>query len=101
MSISGADPLNLVGVIVPGAKVPALSGNRVLYLDGIAVATLVGGDICALRSAPAVVEAFLYQIAQPAGTADSSDRPEAVRLSATAALVRILTADGHIRPEGY
>jgi len=48
-----------------------------------------------------VVEAFLYQIAQPAGTADSSDRPEAVRLSATAALVRILTADGHIRPEWY
>ena len=28
-----------------GAKVPALAGNRVLYLDGIAVATLVGGAV--------------------------------------------------------
>jgi ATP-dependent Lhr-like helicase len=31
--------------MLPGAKVPALSGNRVLYLDGIAVATLVGGSV--------------------------------------------------------
>ena len=45
VSVSGADPLNLVGVILPGAKVSALAGNRVLYLDGIAVATLVGGQI--------------------------------------------------------
>jgi ATP-dependent helicase Lhr and Lhr-like helicase len=45
LSVSGADPLNLVGVILPGAKVPALAGNRVLYLDGVAVATLIGGAI--------------------------------------------------------
>ena len=44
VSVSGADPLNLVGVIRPGAKVPALN-NRVLYRDGVAVATLVGGEI--------------------------------------------------------
>jgi ATP-dependent Lhr-like helicase len=45
VSISGADPLNLVGVIAPGEKVPALLNNRVLYRDGIAVATLTGGEI--------------------------------------------------------
>ena len=45
VAVSGADPLNLVGVIVPGAKVPALTSNRVLYRDGVAVASLVGGDI--------------------------------------------------------
>ncbi len=45
LSVSGADPLNLVGVILPGAKVPALAGNRILYLDGVAVATLIGGMI--------------------------------------------------------
>ena len=45
VSVSGADPLNLVGVILPGAKVPALAGNRVLYLDGIAVAALIGGAV--------------------------------------------------------
>jgi ATP-dependent Lhr-like helicase len=45
IAVSGADPLNLVGVIAPGAKVPALLSNRVLYRDGVAVATLVAGEI--------------------------------------------------------
>jgi ATP-dependent Lhr-like helicase len=45
VSISGADPLNLVGVIAPGAKVPALLNNRVLYRDGVAIATLTAGEI--------------------------------------------------------
>jgi len=45
ISLSAADPLNLVGTIVPGPKVPALTGNRVLYRDGIAIAALIGGEI--------------------------------------------------------
>jgi ATP-dependent Lhr-like helicase len=45
LSLSAADPLNLVGVIVPGAKVPALTGNRVLYRDGVAVAALSSGEV--------------------------------------------------------
>src|SRR5205814_6569611 len=44
ISLSAADPLNLVGSIVPGAKVPALTNNRVLYRDGIAIAALVAGE---------------------------------------------------------
>ena len=39
--ISGVDPLNLCGTLLPGDKVPALAGNRVLFRDGVAVATLV------------------------------------------------------------
>jgi ATP-dependent Lhr-like helicase len=54
VSVSGADPLNLVGVIAPGAKVPALLNNRVLYRDGVAIATLTGGEITWLEDlAPA------------------------------------------------
>jgi ATP-dependent Lhr-like helicase len=45
VSISGADPLNLVGIVVTGPKVPAVTSNRVLYRDGIAVAFLSGGEI--------------------------------------------------------
>jgi ATP-dependent Lhr-like helicase len=45
VSVSGADPLNLVGVIAPGTKVPALLNNRVLYRDGVAIATLTAGEI--------------------------------------------------------
>ncbi len=35
VSISGADPLNLVGTLLPGARIPALANNRILYRDGI------------------------------------------------------------------
>ena len=45
ISVSGADPLNLVGIITPGARLPALTGNRVLYRDGLPVATLAGGEV--------------------------------------------------------
>jgi ATP-dependent Lhr-like helicase len=36
--VSAADPLNLVGIIVPGERVPANSGNVVAFRDGVAVA---------------------------------------------------------------
>ncbi len=45
VSVSGADPLNLAGILLPGLKVPALTGNRVLYRDGATIAALVGGEI--------------------------------------------------------
>jgi len=44
VSLSAADPLNLAGIITPGPKVPALTNNRVLYRDGVPVATLTGGQ---------------------------------------------------------
>jgi ATP-dependent Lhr-like helicase len=42
--ISAADPLNLVGIVTPGAKVPALPGNRILYRDGVPTAVLAGKE---------------------------------------------------------
>ena len=45
VAVSGADPLNLAGILLPGAKVPALTSNRVLYRDGATIAALVGGEI--------------------------------------------------------
>lgn len=41
--ISGVDPLNLCGTLLAGDKVPALAGNRLLFRDGVAIATLVAG----------------------------------------------------------
>ena len=43
--ISGVDPLNLCGTLLPGEKVPALAGNRILFRDGLPVATVVAGKI--------------------------------------------------------
>jgi ATP-dependent Lhr-like helicase len=34
--VNATDPLNLVGLIVPGERVPALRTNRVMYIDGVA-----------------------------------------------------------------
>jgi ATP-dependent Lhr-like helicase len=43
VSLSAADPLNLTGIVTPGARVPALTKNRVLYRDGVPVAVHAGG----------------------------------------------------------
>ena len=43
--IAAADPLNLVGVTTPGARVPAVIGNAVLYRNGSPLASLEGGQL--------------------------------------------------------
>jgi ATP-dependent Lhr-like helicase len=45
VSVSAADPLNLVGTVLPGPRLPALATNRVLLRDGVAIAALVAGEI--------------------------------------------------------
>ena len=45
VSLSGADPLNLVGIVTPGSRLPALNSNRVLYRDGVPIALLAGGEV--------------------------------------------------------
>ncbi len=42
VSVSAADPLNLLGIVTPGERLPALSGNRVLYRDGEPIAVWEG-----------------------------------------------------------
>jgi len=44
VSLSASDPLNLVGILTPGARVPALASNRILYRDGVPIAVQVGGE---------------------------------------------------------
>jgi ATP-dependent Lhr-like helicase len=45
ITISAADPLNLVGIIVPGERVPAISGRFVAFRDGVAVEAPGHGSI--------------------------------------------------------
>jgi hypothetical protein len=42
VSVSGADSLNLAGILMPRPKLPALAGNRVLYRDDMPIAFLEG-----------------------------------------------------------
>ena len=44
ISISAADPLNLVGIITPGNRITAHTSNRVLYHDGVPIAALESGE---------------------------------------------------------
>lgn len=43
LAVSAVDPLNQLGTLLPGNKVPALPGNRLLYRDGVPLAVLVAG----------------------------------------------------------
>ena len=52
IALSGADPLNLQGILTPGPRIAALTSNRVLFLDGSPIAALESGEICKFADAP-------------------------------------------------
>lgn len=43
ISVSAADPLNLIGIITPGGRVTAHTANRILYRNGEPVTVLESG----------------------------------------------------------
>ena len=43
--VSGADPLNLLGHVVAGPRVPALASARIAFRDGVPVATRIAGEV--------------------------------------------------------
>jgi len=43
--ISAADPLNVIGIVTPEARVPAIHSNRLLFRDGLALAALEAGEL--------------------------------------------------------
>jgi ATP-dependent helicase Lhr and Lhr-like helicase len=45
ITLSAADPLNLQGILTPGARIPAFTANRILFRDGLPVAALESGEI--------------------------------------------------------
>jgi ATP-dependent Lhr-like helicase len=56
VAVCGSDPLNLTGFIVPGERVPALPGNRILFRDGAPVAISAGGSVKFLACADDCVQ---------------------------------------------
>ena len=50
VSLSAADPLNLLGIVTPGARLPALAGNRFLLRDGLPLAIHAAGQTQFLES---------------------------------------------------
>jgi ATP-dependent Lhr-like helicase len=56
VSVSGADPLNLIGILTPGPRLAALGGNRLLFRDGVPLAVAAGGAVQFLASLDAAQE---------------------------------------------
>ena len=52
IAISASDPLNLVGIITPGGKIPAIYSNRILFKDGEPIMTKVGKEINLIQKQP-------------------------------------------------
>ena len=70
VAISAADPLNLVGIVTPGDRVPALATNRIVYEDGIPLAVLEAGEVRPLAGysperAQEIAEALTRKPASP------------------------------------
>ncbi|MDE0510351.1 MAG: DEAD/DEAH box helicase [Gammaproteobacteria bacterium] len=72
--ISATDPLNLVGVILPGDRIPALHTNRVLFRNGLPVAKQLNGvTTCLTDVEPATrweIDNLLTRRRNPAGFVD-------------------------------
>ncbi|HEY6045267.1 MAG TPA: hypothetical protein VIU65_01620, partial [Pyrinomonadaceae bacterium] len=45
ISLSAADPLNLIGIVTPGARLTTSASNRVLFRDGVPIAVLEAKEI--------------------------------------------------------
>ena len=43
IAVSACDPLNLAGIISPGPRVPAVVRNRLVYRDGVVIASMENG----------------------------------------------------------
>ena len=43
--VSACDPLNVVGILTPGQRVPAVLGNRIVFRDGVPLCSLEGGSL--------------------------------------------------------
>jgi ATP-dependent Lhr-like helicase len=50
LTISAADPLNLLGILSPGSRTAAVIANRILLRDGVPIAVLESGQLLSIES---------------------------------------------------
>ncbi len=62
--LSGADPLNLVGIVTPESRIPAIYTNRVLFHDGLPIAALEGGELRRLAATQLTDEQLIGLLAR-------------------------------------
>jgi ATP-dependent Lhr-like helicase len=81
IAVSGSDPLNLAGILTPGPKIAALAGNRVLYRDGIPLASLTAGEVTFFVALDPAIEwqARQHLLREPARTPQTGDADTVLR----------------------
>jgi ATP-dependent Lhr-like helicase len=72
--LSAADPLNLVGVLTPGPRIPAIAANRILLRDGLPIAAMEAGQIIKLETEADVEDGMIVN-ALKVGRMPASLRP--------------------------
>ena len=67
--ISAADPLNLVGIVLPGDRITAQLNNRIVFRNGVPAAVQIGDEIQALGGGEVDIESrtMLLRKRKPAG----------------------------------
>ena len=84
IAVSACDPLNLAGVLTPGQRVPALIGNRVVFRDGVPLASLQGCDVVLHADLSTEDQDAIYRFLQPSYTPDADYRsPIAAKVAST------------------
>ena len=63
-AVSACDPLNLAGILTTGDKTPAMPGNRIVFRDGVPVASLEGGKVVNRSDADQGTLAQAYSLLQ-------------------------------------
>ena len=71
VALSGADPLNLVGILTPDSRVAAIARNRILFRDGVAIAALEGGEVRRLAASELSDETLRSLLSRRSVTQDS------------------------------
>lgn len=56
VTVGAADPLNLVGIVVPGLRIPSGISNRIAYFEGEPVAIRLGEEIRMLQECTSDIE---------------------------------------------
>jgi ATP-dependent Lhr-like helicase len=62
--INATDPLNLLGSLLPEKRVPHLSGNRILFEDGLPIAVLEKDEVKLLRTQDSTLQWDIQKLLQ-------------------------------------
>ncbi len=88
--LGAADPLNLVGILTPEARIPAIHSNRLLLKDGLPIAALEGGELRRLAPSPLTDEQLRGLLARRSLRHGASLHPRLPTSREATALARVV-----------